>query len=352
LSYKVAEPNSETYTAVSFTSFTGPSAPATVPGNSVPSAQIPGTYTLTFTGNDAGTLTTPDGTSGTFVLPTNTAETYFTEGVAEPAQADTYNFLMYLGGQANDASFIDKAVVYQSITVTGPPNGGQASDNFVNDANNSLTLQNWESSWTGNSTTTPSAVVLVPTNAPYWISWSLPAAGFVLADSTSLGANAKWINVSTYAPVAMYGSNAQLISVNDLSSTNAEFFSLIERNFSQLLVLLPGQTFTPGTAPGYSGTPTQVNGGSSGFAEENVTVLAVDKSFNLVTSVTDTITLSSTDGGATLPNPETMANGSVTFSTANSAFYFGDDGTFTITAQDTTTPSIPSATSASVVVAN
>jgi len=122
--------------------------------------------------------------------------------------------------------------------------------------------------------------------------------------------------------------------------------------FTQMVVLLPGQTFTPGAAPGYSGAPTPVEGGNSGFAEEDITVYAVDAGFNPVNCPLDIIAITTTDGTATLPKNEATANGVVTFSAGNSALYFGQDGTFTITAQDTTNPNIPDATSAFVLVEN
>ena len=354
LSYKVNEPQGETYTTVSFGSYTGASAPTNAT-NYVPTSQILGNYTLTFTGNDAGTVTTPDGTTGAFTLPAGTGTTYFAEGIAEPVptnaspQADNYNFLIYIGGQANDISFLNKPTVYGSVTVTGPPNGSQASENFISDANSSLPLQNWGASWTGNATTTPSAVVLVPTNAPYWVDWTTPASGYVLAEAPTL-ANADWLNVSTFSPIFLTGEEAQLVSQNDLPSTKSEFFAMVHRSFSQLLILLPGQTNTPGVAPGYAGTPTPVGTGGT-YGEENVTVLAVDSEWNPVGGINDVIAITSSDGSAIKPTPQAMANGSVTFGPSN-PFFFATAGSQTVMATDTTTTNIPVATSAAVTVTN
>jgi len=148
----------------------------------------------------------------------------------------------------------------------------------------------------------------------------------------------------------MYNSNAQLVSVHDLTSTNAEFFALVHRSASQLLVLLPGETNTPGVAPGYVGTPTPVSIGNND-GEETVTVLAVDSQWNPVSGISDEITLSSSDGGAFLPpsNPSAMVNGSVTFGPSN-PFFFQTQGSQTVTATDSSNPAIASGTSAAVTV--
>jgi hypothetical protein len=86
---------------------------------------------------------------------------------------------------------------------------------------------------------------------------------------------------------------------------------------------------------------------SEGF--ENVTVNAVDSTFHIINGVTDTITLTSSDGQAFLPNPTAMANGTVGF-TGNNGVVFQSEGPQTVTATDETTATIPSATSSSVTV--
>lgn len=349
LSYKVAEPSSETYTNVSFTSFTGPSAPTNASTTSVPSGQVTGTYSLTFTGNDAGTVTMPDGTTGSFTLPGNTAETYFTEGVAEPGQTNNFPFLIYLGGQANDASFVNKPTVYGSFTLTGPPGASQVSENFIADANNNTNLQNWGATWPGNGTTTPSAVVLVPTNAPYWIGWTLPSSGFALAESTSLS-SPNWRSVTSYTPFAGNNEEFQLLAQSDFASTSQDYFAMVHRTFSQLLVLLPGMTNTPGVAPGYSGTPTPLSLNGQQYVEEDFTVLAVDSQWNPVPGSSDAIQIMSSDSGAILPNNVNMVNGVASFNGSTSPFFFGDQGSWTISAIDAANPSISTNTTPAVTV--
>jgi hypothetical protein len=177
-------------------------------------------------------------------------------------------------------------------------------------------------------------VLIVPTNAPYWINWSLPSAGFTLTDSGSLATNAIWNNVSNFPPISMFGSNVQLISANDLPNGKAAYFELVKRTFSQLLVLLPGQTNAPNTTTGKVGTPAPFSLSASGGVL-NFTVLAVDSHWNPVSGVNDTLSFTDTDGGIYSP-PLTLANGTGTFS----VFFQNTASNVTITASDTTTPTI------------
>jgi len=360
VSYKMNEPNGETMTNIPFATITGPSAPTTVPQNSIQSSNMLfGTYTLTFTANDAGTLTVPDGTVGTFSLPAGTFDTAFTEypvgstaepvPAGDPLQTNNYPFLIVLGGQANNGGAINQAVVYSSVAVTGPSgNISSVSENFLADANLATpALANWSTS----STHYAPGIVFVPSSALYWVDWSLPATGFSLEGSPSL-INPTWKSVSTYSPIGMYGDVMQLIGPSDLQApTKSQYWAAVSNSYSGLVVVLPGQTFAPGTALGYTGTPTEVTGEYVNMAPETVTVYAVDSNNNKFTGTTDSIALSSTDGASTLPNSVAMVNGTVTFSVANSdPFYFGADGTFTITATDATTSF--TGTSAPVVVNN
>src|SRR5581483_10820177 len=111
--------------------------------------------------------------------------------------------------------------------------------------------------------------------------------------------------------------------------------------FSQLQVLLPGETASPGSATGKTGTPTAETSATA----FNVTVNAVDAFWNLVNTANDTVDISSTDTNATPPVDSALVAGTKTFSvtliTAANA---------TITATDVTDGTKGSGTSASVAV--
>jgi hypothetical protein len=72
-----------------------------------------------------------------------------------------------------------------------------------------------------------------------------------------------------------------------------------------LQVILPGETARGGTAAGKSGTPTDQTAGNA-FV---MTLRAVDAYWNLVTGVSDHVSLASSDAFAGMPSDTTLANG-------------------------------------------
>src|SRR2546427_236510 len=79
--------------------------------------------------------------------------------------------------------------------------------------------------------------------------------------------------------------------------------------FTKLQLLVPGETAAPGTGSGKTGTPNAQTGGTA----FTVTVNAVDANWNVITSVTDTVGITSTDTNATLPGNAALASGTQTF---------------------------------------
>ena len=79
--------------------------------------------------------------------------------------------------------------------------------------------------------------------------------------------------------------------------------------YSRLQVLLPGESAAPGTVSGKTGTPRAQTEG----VPFTVTVRACDASWNLVSSVTSLIQITSSDGSATLPPDAQLAGGSGSF---------------------------------------
>jgi hypothetical protein len=107
--------------------------------------------------------------------------------------------------------------------------------------------------------------------------------------------------------------------------------------YSRLQVLLPGETAAPGTGSGKTGTPrAQVTG-----IPFNITVRACDNTWTLVTTVSNSIQITSSDASATLPQPAQLQSGTRTFTvTLNAA------GNFNFLAHDQTDNTIPDGTSA------
>ena len=110
--------------------------------------------------------------------------------------------------------------------------------------------------------------------------------------------------------------------------------------FSQLQVLLPGETATPGVAPGKTGSPTVQTAGT-GYT---VTVNAVDADYNLI-NTNDTVHITSSDPHAGLPADGALSGGTMTLTVTNRTV-----GSWTVTASDVTDPGIAPDTSSAVAV--
>src|SRR5205814_10083396 len=111
--------------------------------------------------------------------------------------------------------------------------------------------------------------------------------------------------------------------------------------FAKLQLLAPGETASPGSATGKTGTPSARTAGSA----FTVTVNAVDANWNLVNTVTDTAGITSSDSNATLPANAALSAGTQSFSvTLRTA------GTATITATDVTDGTKAANTSPSITV--
>ena len=123
---------------------------------------------------------------------------------------------------------------------------------------------------------------------------------------------------------------------------NNAFFRLIKRTYSQLQVLLPGETNAPGTVSGKIGTPTPVNNST----DVHFTVNACDSAWNIVNASGDFIHLtSSTDPQFVGQGDAALANGTVQM--------IGDfltTGSQTVTVTDTSNTNITAGVSSPVTV--
>jgi len=108
--------------------------------------------------------------------------------------------------------------------------------------------------------------------------------------------------------------------------------------YTQLQVLLPGESAAPGTASGKSGTPTSQTVG----VPFTVTVRACEDNWDTDATITDLVSLASSDASATIPSPATLVNGVVTL-----AVTFNAAGSFNVSAKDQSDDTIPEATSSS-----
>jgi len=285
-----------------------------------------GTWTLTFNNNTNVTMTVPGGASTNFNIPDPTGSTaaLFSNGVD-----------LYFGVQAGNAGGVNDHIVASEFKVAGTAH--DFDDNFVADAG---TLNGV---WAVNAAF-PSCVQLVGPGNPYWIQWSSPAPGYSLETTAVLSDDSTWTAVTNNVPFLAGTNFTQLVSTNDLQPGTASFFAVVQQNFSQLQVLWPGETAAPNTTTGKTGTPTPVSltgaGGTVTF-----TVNAVDQKWNPISTVVDTVAITSSDSGATLP-----ANAALVAGTGQFTITFSKTGNPTVTASDVTQPTKTPDTSSPISV--
>jgi hypothetical protein len=272
---------------------------------SAPSAL--GTWTVTFTDATHGTLTGPGITATNFALPADAVASNFS-----PASSFV-QFGMFKNDGANDGHNNGFHGTYSRVQFTG------AQANSFDDSFTGATLTN-KYAW---RKTDANYVQYIAPGTAWIVDWSLPAIQF--NPETAAAITGPWtpaVFTSTYrGPSTMYGL------VSQTTITNAGFYRLIKRPFVQLQVLMPGETAAPNTPTGKTGTPDPQAVGTS----FNVTVNAVDAVWNVVTSATDTVDITSSDSTASLPADAALVNGTGSFTVT-----FGQAGTWTVTATDVT----------------
>jgi len=293
----------------------------------LPAATPLGTWGLTFNNDTNVTVFGPGGVSAStnllnftnFPVPLNIA----------------------LGAQPNNtnASYNGQGVVYSDFTITNSAMGiGVVYDNFL--ADSTLDTTTWRTLENEANT-----VYVFPNDpAQVLVQWYQPDVGYGLQTAGSLNPPANWVTLTgpdagnSPPPVAPTifnitpGIRSVLVPGADLLNTNSSFFRLIGQSFIQLQVLMPGETNAPGTVTGKTGSPDPESMAMGGF---NVTVNACDADWTVLTGVTDTIHITSSDTTATLPFDGPLAGGTGQFLVS-----FGQTGTFTVTASDVNAPTI------------
>jgi hypothetical protein len=132
----------------------------------------------------------------------------------------------------------------------------------------------------------------------------------------------------TFGSVTLPTAGTATITADDGSSTpdTSPSITVDPGTITKLQVILPGETAVPGSPTGKTGTPDATAIG----AAFTFTVNGVDANWNVVTSASNTISITSSDGSAVLPPDDDLVSGTQDFSvTLNTA------GTQTITASST-----------------
>jgi hypothetical protein len=143
-----------------------------------------GTWTLTFTGTGAGTVTAPGGSPVAFTIGDPNVLTDF----ANPLVA-------YFGLQPNSGTGVGQYEDWGSITVTGVA-GAKENDIFTADTSFNTAL------WSINTLTVAlnTSVQLVTPSTPYWVSWTLPAVNYGLGTAMDIRGNTNTIINNTLYP--------------------------------------------------------------------------------------------------------------------------------------------------------
>lgn len=292
-------------------------------GNSTPV----GTWTITFNQNTNIIITAPGGASVTNNLPTEVLDIFN----AYP------NMQLNFGAVPGELNRLGQMAVVTRVKITGTPGEPNVDSDFLAQPPDTNV-------WTIIAGSPTYGVQQIPTNAAYWLSWTLPANGFSLQTKATLGSGTWTDSALTGYEVA--GFHYSLVKESDLPGINSGYFRLIKRGASQLQVLLPGETNAPGTTTGKIGTPDpQTVGNPFDF-----TVNACDSSWRIVTTCTDTVHITSNDTTAYLPADAALVKGTVTFSSFSNPFWFSTSGTWTITASDVTTNAVANGTSTPITI--
>lgn len=267
-----------------------------------------GTWSVTFTYNTNVTISAPGGYSTNFTIPEDAVLNNFS-----PATS-FIQFGFHKNDNENNGHNNGVSGTFSNVKKTG--GGFEFDDSFGGAA--------FDSNY-GWRKTSASAVNFVPVGTAWFLNWTLPAIGFYPQSAASI--TGPWTDITT--AISQSGGKAH---VTVPVGGNTGFFRTINRPFTKLQVLLPGETAAPNTVSGKTGTPIAQSTG----VPFNITVRSVDSVWNLVGS-SDVISISSTDAAATdgasvaLPVTTTLAGGSATFTVI-----MGTGGSQTITATDVT----------------
>ena len=324
LEYKINTPSDS--------SFTNPA-----PLMSITTPTVLGTWSLTFSGDVNVTLTGPGGVSTNASFPDEAT-----------AQAFANPMTLYFGDQQNSiANSSALPAVFSGFSVSGlssTPDSPSFNDTFTGTTINT-------NLWVLDAPT-PGNITLVSAAAgpQYWVSWPAGGAwGLLYSTNPAVAGSFKdagVVNAETGTTTDGFSSGSVLVpsQAPNVPQASQVYFRLIERIYSKLLVVLPGETFAPGTATGKTGTPTPVPPGTV----EPVTVYAVDSTFHLISTIGDAIALTSTDPSGISPLNVQMANGVAIFP-AIAGYYLFTSGSQTITAKDFDNNTITSGSSTVLV---
>jgi len=149
-----------------------------------------GTWTLTFLSDTNGTLTAPGAAPVPFNLGT-LADADATALFSSPIQL---RFGIQNNNNAGNGGIPDD---WANISISGT--AGLSGTNYTEDFTHEGTNQLDTTFWNLNTADGAGVIVLVPTNAPYWITWPQPDNNYFFTTTTNLkGGLASWVRPEFY----------------------------------------------------------------------------------------------------------------------------------------------------------
>src|SRR5213075_1275264 len=148
--------------------------------------------------------------------------------------------------------------------------------------------------------------------------------------NAALPADAALVSGTRTLSVTFKTAGSQTLTATDVtdgskSANTSPSMTVNTGAFVKLQLLVPGETAAPGTASGKTGAPSAQTAGTA----FNVTVNAVDANWNIVSSSTHTVGITTTDANDTHPANAAMTAGTKTF-----AVTLKTAGSATVTATD------------------
>lgn len=268
---------------------TSSDANATLPANA---ALVAGTQTFSVTLKTAGskTVTATNITDGTKTLNTSPAIT---------VDAGTFSKMQIIvpGETADPGSASGK---------TGTPSAQTSGTSF------SVTVNAVDANWNVVSSTNTIAITSADANA------TLPADAALVAGTKNFSVTLKTAGAATIT--------ATNVTDGTKTANTSPSITINAGAFTKMQIIVPGETLSPGSASGKTGSPSGQTPGTA----FTVTVRAVDANWNLVSS-TNTVGITSSDGTATLPANAALVGGTKDFSVT-----LNGTGDFTVTATNIT----------------
>jgi hypothetical protein len=160
-------------------------------------------------------------------------------------------------------------------------------------------------------------------------------ADAILPANTALSAGTVTLAVTNILAGSGKTLTASDVSDGSITSNTSSNYTVVPAAATRLVILAPGESLTPGVSPGKSGSPTAEHI-TMGYS---VTVDALDAYYNLATNTTDTVGVTSSVAGDTLPANAALVLGTKVVSLTNNTL-----GSATLTASDISNGSVSSGT--------